>query len=79
MDCVFGTDTGEKWGACSCTAIECRCAERIEQLQARVIRDKVDYHTRLARSDDPYALGYVLVRSRYCTPEKCSYHTPKDK
>ena len=75
MTCIHGTDTGKKWGACNCTAVECRCTERLDALRARYLRDKVDYHTRYARAEDPFGLGFVLVRSKFCSPESCSYFT----
>lgn len=75
--CMHGRDTGQPWGACSCTAVECHCPERIEMLRAKVLRDAVDYHTRLASVDDPYARGYVLVRSKFCNHEECSYYSEK--
>ncbi len=77
MDCIHGTDTGRQWGNCACHAIECRCADRLAMLRQRGLRDAVDYHTQLARRSDadPYSLGYVLVREKWCCAEKCSYFT----
>ena len=77
MPCVYGRDSGKTWGNCKCRAIECRCPERLAQLRAKVIRDAVDFHTRLARAEDPYSLGYVLVREKWCDPKTCSYYSEK--
>lgn len=75
INCIYARDTGNPWGACECTAVECHCTERLDQLRGKVLRDTVDYHTRFGRADDPYGLGYLLVRSKFCNSEKCSFHT----
>lgn len=75
--CRHGKDTGRKWAHCDCHAIECRCPERLAQLRAKVIRDAVDFHTLLARAEDPYSVGYVLVREKWCTEGQCSYYIDK--
>jgi len=79
--CKHGTDTGLHWGNCKCAQIECRCAGRIEQLENRVIRSEVDFHTKLIDFEgdeppenwEPYSCGYVLVRSKWCSREKCEW------
>ena len=77
MNCIHGKDTGRKWAHCDCHAIECRCPERLAQLRAKVIRDAVDFHTLLARAEDPYSVGFVLVREKWCTEGQCSYYIDK--
>lgn len=77
MPCVHGRDSGKTWGNCKCRAIECHCKDRLDMLRQRVLKDAVDYHTQLARPNDPYSIGYVLVRERWCAAGQCSYYIDK--
>lgn len=77
IDCIYARDTGNPWGLCQCTAVECRSGSRIAHVYNHVITSPVDYHTRYPtnynkNNDTPPA--YVLVRSKFCCREKCSYY-----